>query len=88
MVTRGGVERVTEDPNGVNFPWRPPHPKATLEDGPLLACGARDTKEPMLHEELRHCIKGVYFSAHWVNILILIINKNTKNFNLILYIYI
>ncbi|KAH0564652.1 hypothetical protein KQX54_013281 [Cotesia glomerata] len=65
VVTRGGVERVTEDPNGINFPWRPPHPKATLEDGPLLACGARDTKEPMLHEELRHCIKGVYFSAHW-----------------------
>ncbi|XP_057325491.1 nucleoredoxin-like [Microplitis mediator] len=65
VVTRGGVERVTEDPSGVNFPWRPPHPKATLEDGPLLACGARDTKEPMLHEELRHCIKGVYFSAHW-----------------------
>ncbi|KAG8042700.1 hypothetical protein G9C98_005335 [Cotesia typhae] len=65
VVTRGGVERVIEDPNGVNFPWRPPHPKATLEDGPLLSCGARDTKEPMLHEELRHCIKGVYFSAHW-----------------------
>ncbi|XP_034945696.1 nucleoredoxin-like isoform X2 [Chelonus insularis] len=65
VVTRGGVERVLEDPSGVNFPWRPPHPKATLEDGPLLACGARESKEPMLHEELRHYIKGVYFSAHW-----------------------
>ncbi|KAK0074992.1 hypothetical protein PV326_011971, partial [Microctonus aethiopoides] len=65
VVTRGGVERALADPSGVNFPWRPSHPKATLEDGPLLPCGARDSNEPMLHEELRHCIKGVYFSAHW-----------------------
>lgn len=66
VVTRGGVERTIGDPNGAEFPWRPPHPKAALEDGPLLPCGARDTNEPMLHEELRHCFKGVYFSAHWV----------------------
>ncbi|EZA48862.1 Nucleoredoxin [Ooceraea biroi] len=65
IVTRGGVERTVADPTGVEFPWRPPHPKAALEDGPLLPCGARDNNEPMLHEELRHCFKGVYFSAHW-----------------------
>ncbi|XP_012287386.1 nucleoredoxin [Orussus abietinus] len=65
VVTRGGVERALADPTGANFPWRPPHPKATLEDGPLLPCGARGSNEPMLHEELRHCVKGVYFSAHW-----------------------
>ncbi|XP_046735687.1 nucleoredoxin-like [Diprion similis] len=65
VVTRGGVERALADPTGANFPWRPPHPKATLVDGPLLPCGSRDNKEPMLHEELRHCVKGVYFSAHW-----------------------
>ncbi|XP_043275156.1 nucleoredoxin-like [Venturia canescens] len=65
VVTRGGVERAMDDPTGTNFPWRPPHPKATLEDGPLLPCGARDSNEPMLHEELRNCVKGVYFSAHW-----------------------
>ncbi|XP_024942738.1 nucleoredoxin isoform X2 [Cephus cinctus] len=65
VVTRGGVERALADPTGTNFPWRPPHPKATLEDGPLLPCGGRGSNEPMLHEELRHCVKGVYFSAHW-----------------------
>ncbi|XP_046604934.1 nucleoredoxin-like isoform X1 [Neodiprion virginianus] len=65
VVTRGGVERTLADPTGANFPWTPPHPKATLVDGPLLPCGSRDNKEPMLHEELRHCVKGVYFSAHW-----------------------
>ncbi|XP_020295212.1 nucleoredoxin-like [Pseudomyrmex gracilis] len=65
IVTRGGVERTIADPTGVEFPWRPPHPKAALEDGPLLPCGARGSNEPMLHEELRHCFKGVYFSAHW-----------------------
>lgn len=68
MVTRGGVERTIADPSGAEFPWKPPHPKAALEDGPLLSCGARDSNEPMLHEELRHCFKGVYFSAHWVYI--------------------
>ena len=68
VVTRGGVERALDDPTGANFPWRPPHPKRTLEDGPLLPCGARDSSEPMLHEELRYCVKGVYFSAHWVRI--------------------
>jgi len=67
IVTRGGVERTIADPTGVEFPWKPPHPKAALEDGPLLPCGARDNNEPMLHEELRHCFKGMYFSAHWVN---------------------
>jgi len=66
-VTRGGVERTIADPIGAEFPWRPPHPKAALEDGPLLSCGARDSNEPMLHEELRHCFKGIYFSAHWVS---------------------
>ncbi|XP_015191272.1 PREDICTED: nucleoredoxin-like [Polistes dominula] len=65
VVTRGGVERTIADPTGAEFPWKPPHPKAALEDGPLLPCGARDSNEPMLHEELRHCFKGVYFSAHW-----------------------
>ncbi|XP_012231659.2 nucleoredoxin-like [Linepithema humile] len=65
VITRGGVERTVADPIGEEFPWRPPHPKATLEDGPLLPCGARGSNEPMLHEELRHCFKGVYFSAHW-----------------------
>ncbi|XP_014468776.1 PREDICTED: nucleoredoxin-like [Dinoponera quadriceps] len=65
VVTRGGVERTVADPAGAEFPWRPPHPKAALEDGPLLPCGGRDSNEPMLHEELRHCFKGVYFSAHW-----------------------
>ncbi|KAG5321355.1 NXN protein, partial [Pseudoatta argentina] len=65
IVTRGGVERTIADPTGAEFPWRPPHPKAALEDGPLLSCGARDSNEPMLHEELRHCFKGIYFSAHW-----------------------
>ncbi|XP_076379980.1 nucleoredoxin isoform X2 [Megalopta genalis] len=65
VVTRGGVERTIGDPTGAEFPWKPPHPKAALEDGPLLPCGARDSNEPMLHEELRHCFKGVYFSAHW-----------------------
>ena len=66
VITRGGVERTIGDPSGAEFPWKPPHPKAALEDGPLLSCGARDSNEPMLHEELRHCFKGVYFSAHWV----------------------
>ncbi|XP_017890356.1 nucleoredoxin-like [Ceratina calcarata] len=65
VVTRGGVERTIGDPTGAEFPWKPPHPKAALEDGPLLSCGTRDSNEPMLHEELRHCFKGVYFSAHW-----------------------
>ncbi|XP_001607483.1 nucleoredoxin [Nasonia vitripennis] len=65
VLTRGGVERALADPTGQSFPWKPPHPKATLEDGPLLPCGGRDSNEPMLHEELRHCYKGVYFSAHW-----------------------
>ncbi|EFN83931.1 nucleoredoxin [Harpegnathos saltator] len=65
VVTRGGVERTVADSTGAEFPWRPPHPKAALEDGPLLPCGGRDSNEPMLHEELRHCFKGVYFSAHW-----------------------
>nr|XP_034182057.1 nucleoredoxin-like isoform X2 [Osmia lignaria] len=65
IITRGGVERTIGDPGGAEFPWKPPHPKAALEDGPLLPCGARDSNEPMLHEELRHCFKGVYFSAHW-----------------------
>lgn len=76
VVTRGGVERTIGDSSGAEFPWKPPHPKAALEDGPLLPCGARDSNEPMLHEELRHCFKGVYFSAHWVNIRFLF--KNTK----------
>lgn len=67
VVTRGGVERTVADPIGAEFPWRPPHPKAALEDGPLLPCSGRDSNEPMLHEELRHCFKGVYFSAHWVS---------------------
>jgi len=74
-VTRGGVERTVADPTGVEFPWKPPHPKAALEDGPLLPCGARDNNEPMLHEELRHCFKGVYFSAHWVSDCLNILNK-------------
>ncbi|XP_066588688.1 nucleoredoxin-like isoform X2 [Prorops nasuta] len=65
VITRCGVERVTGDPMGSEFPWRPPHPKAALEDGPLLPCPARESNEPMLHEELRHCFKAVYFSAHW-----------------------
>ncbi|XP_014206907.1 nucleoredoxin-like [Copidosoma floridanum] len=65
VLTRGGVERALADPEGLGFPWKPPHPKATLEDGPLLPCGGRDSNEPMLHEELRHCYKAVYFSAHW-----------------------
>ncbi|XP_063973359.1 nucleoredoxin-like isoform X2 [Diachasmimorpha longicaudata] len=65
VVTRGGVERAVADPSGSNFPWRASHPKSALEDGPLMPCGARDSNEPMLHEELRHCVKGVYFSAHW-----------------------
>ncbi|XP_043471792.1 nucleoredoxin-like [Leptopilina heterotoma] len=65
VVTRGGVERTLADLTGANFPWKPPHPKATLVDGPLLPCGARDSNEPMLYEELRHYFKGVYFSAHW-----------------------
>lgn len=71
VLTRGGVERALADPTGLSFPWKPPHPKATLEDGPLLSCGGRDSNEPMLHEELRHCYKGVYFSAHWVSFNIL-----------------
>ncbi|OAD52066.1 Nucleoredoxin [Eufriesea mexicana] len=65
VLTRGGVDRIVSDPTGANFPWRRPHPKAALEDGPLLPCGASDSNEPMLHEELRHCFKGIYFSAHW-----------------------
>ncbi|XP_011867069.1 PREDICTED: nucleoredoxin-like [Vollenhovia emeryi] len=65
IVTREGVERTIADPTGAEFPWRPLHPKAAFEDGPLLPCGARGSNEPMLHEELRHCFKGVYFSAHW-----------------------
>lgn len=67
VLTRGGVDRIISDPTGANFPWRRPHPKAALEDGPLLPCGASDSNEPMLHEELRHCFKGIYFSAHWVH---------------------
>ncbi|XP_014224274.1 nucleoredoxin-like [Trichogramma pretiosum] len=65
VITRGGVERALADPQAVGFPWRPAHPKQALEDGPLLPCAGRDSNEPMLHEELRHCYKAVYFSAHW-----------------------
>ena len=73
VLTRGGVERTLADPQGQSFPWTPPHPKSHLEDGPLLSCGGRDSNEPMLHEELRHCYKGVYFSAHWVSVEILLL---------------
>ncbi|XP_011506608.1 PREDICTED: nucleoredoxin-like [Ceratosolen solmsi marchali] len=65
VLTREGVERTLADPNGLNFPWKPPHPQLTLEDGPLLSCRRSDSNKSKLYKELRYCYKGIYFSAYW-----------------------
>jgi len=63
-ITTDGRESVSEDPEGNNFPWKPPTFWEALGSDFLKTAGSTETVDV---EEVRSSNKviGLYFSAHW-----------------------
>ena len=61
LITVGGRDCLTEDLEGIDFPWRPRKLEEILV-GELLSGSERVDSGTALDGK----IKGFYFSAHWV----------------------
>ena len=68
-----------EDENGLEFPWRRKK-FADLIKGKLM----KDNKEVEASEELKGKTVGLYFSAHWVGLSVIILIHVRRNTILIL----
>lgn len=61
LLTKAGREMVTNDPEALNFPWRP-RPIGEL----LAATKLVDTQgQQVAYDTIKDAYKGLYFSAHW-----------------------
>ncbi|KAL1502490.1 hypothetical protein ABEB36_007625 [Hypothenemus hampei] len=64
-------ERLLEDPNGTNFPWRPRPVDEVLKDVVLQPGGLYHQGHPnaikgdIRYSDLPDGVRGFYFSAHW-----------------------
>jgi nucleoredoxin len=63
VVTKDGREAVSEDPTGVNFPWKPPTFWEALGDTFLKGTDGETVEVEELKGEGK--VIGLYFSAHW-----------------------
>ena len=61
VITKDGRSAITEDPKGLNFPWRPPSLDELLSGKALKGSETVD-----LADEIKGKVVGFYFSAHWV----------------------
>ncbi|KAG0713210.1 Nucleoredoxin [Chionoecetes opilio] len=61
VLTRAGREKVTSDPEGHHFPWRP------RSVGDILAASrlVDPQGQEVAYDAIRSAYKGLYFSAHW-----------------------
>lgn len=62
LITAGGRECVSDDPEGKEFPWLP-KPLSEKFKGTFL----KGESETVNEDVLKNKVKGLYFSAHWVN---------------------
>lgn len=60
LISKDGREKVTQDPEGEEFPWHPKPLKEVLGDTFVGPKGAQATNEAFAGKVL-----GLYFSAHW-----------------------
>ncbi|XP_045131678.1 nucleoredoxin-like [Portunus trituberculatus] len=61
VITRAGREKVTGDPEGHHFPWRP-RPVGDI----LAASRLVDPQgQEVAYDAIKSAYKGLYFSAHW-----------------------
>ncbi|XP_032823738.2 nucleoredoxin [Petromyzon marinus] len=60
VITKNGVALVSEDPNGLEFPWTP-KPFSQVIAGPLL----RSSGESVDYSSLEGHFIGMYFAANW-----------------------
>ncbi len=70
-VTRKARENVMQDPQGKNFPWKP-KPLEQLLSGSALR--GKDTVS--LDQSTKGKFVGLYFSAHWVRLLCMLLCSN------------
>ena len=63
VITKDGREAVSEDPTGVNFPWKPPTFWEALGDTFLKGTDGETVEVEELKGEGK--VIGLYFSAHW-----------------------
>lgn len=61
VLTRAGREKVTSDPEGHHFPWRP----RTVGDILASARLVDPQGQEVAHDTIKNAYKGLYFSAHW-----------------------
>lgn len=64
VITTDGRSIVAEDPDGVNFPWKP-KPLSELIGEKFIT----NDKKEVNGEAIEGKILGLYFSAHWVSIV-------------------
>lgn len=65
-ITTDGRSIVVEDPEGANFPWKP-KPLSELIGEKFIT----NDKKEVGNDAIEGKILGLYFSAHWVSILLL-----------------
>lgn len=71
LITTMGRDRLLEDPEGNNFPWRPRPVQQILKDVQLMKGGFWDIshcdeKDTLYLKFGGHLIWAFYFSANWV----------------------
>lgn len=66
LLTKHGIEKMTSDPMGLDFPWTPLPVSQILENIDLVPGGQADAIEPVKFSNLNGLVIGFYFSAHWV----------------------
>lgn len=59
-ITKDGRKAISEDPNGKNFPWKPPTIKDSLGNEFVDGAGKTVTLDGLARKNI-----GIYFSAHW-----------------------
>jgi len=62
IIAKDGRSAVSEDPTGVEFPWKPVPVKQLLEKAPLISNSGGLTLEEAMKEKQ---FLALYFSAHW-----------------------
>lgn len=63
LITPCGRACLVDDPMGLNFPWPMRDALEVLKEISLIS----PTNEKVSYESISSSIKGLYFSAHWVN---------------------
>merc|ERR1712187_375800 len=63
LITKDGRSAVTEDPTGLEFPWKPQSLEDMLKSAKLV--GKDDNVIENAYEHLKDRVFAFYFSAHW-----------------------